>query len=149
MATPQSGLPGHPKPDRPKPARLRPARPRVVVRVSIAFGGVGGIAGMIYWVLARHAPFSTQAGVFENLLAVIMLTALAMLAFTVTLEYVARARLRYLAGRKALETVQSHDQALRTLRALNSSVSGRLTRWWLELPVVPDEDDEDGGNGVD
>jgi hypothetical protein len=132
-------------PDRPKPVR-----PQAVVRRALAALGVGtpGATGAIYLIITRHVPFAGQAGVFEDLVAVIVLIALiavAIIALAVSLDHVARSRLRYRAGKKAVDTAESNAQALKTYRMLHSSLSFRWLRWLLGLPDGLDEDDEDNG----
>jgi hypothetical protein len=139
MAAAKSRLPDHPQ----------PARPRGVVRRALAGVGVGTPgAGTIYLIVTRHVPFTAQAGVFEDLVAVIGLIALiavAIIALAVSLDHVARSRLRYRAGKKAVDTAESNAQALKTYRMLHSSLSFRWLRWLLGLPDGLDEDGEDSG----
>jgi hypothetical protein len=140
MAASQSRLP-----DRPKPVR-----PRGAVRRALAGFGVGtpGATGAIYLIVTRHVPFTGQAGVFEDLVAVIVLIALiavAIIALAVSLDHVAMSRLRYQAGKKAVDTAESNAQALKTYRMLHSSLSFRWLRWLLGPPDGLDEDDEESG----
>jgi hypothetical protein len=140
MAAAKSRLPDQPK----------PVRPQAVVRRALAAAGVGtpGATGTIYLVVTRHVPFTGQAGVFEDLVAVIVLIALiavAIIALAVSLDHVARSRLRYRAGKKAVDTAESNAQALKTYRMLHSSLSFRWLRWVLGLPDDLDGDDEDNG----
>jgi hypothetical protein len=137
MAASQSRLP-----DRPKPVR-----PRGAVRRALAGFGVGtpGVSGAIYLIVTRHVPFTGQAGVFEDLVAVIALIAVAIIALAVSLDHVATSRLRYQAGKKAVDTAESNAQALKTYRMLHSSLSFRWLRWLLGPPDGLDEDDEESG----
>lgn len=137
----RSRLPDHPQ----------PARPRGVARRALAGIGVGtpGATGAIYLIVTRHVPFTAQAGVFEDLVAVIVLVALiavAIIALAVSLDHVARSRLRYRAGKKAVDTAESNAQALKTYRMLHSSLSFRWLRWLLGLPDGLDVDDEEGAD---
>lgn len=137
MATPKSGLPD----------RQKPVSPPVVVKLTVAVGSTGGIAAAIYLAFAEHVPFSSRAGVFEDLMAVIVLVAVATITLTVLVDHMARSHLRYQAGKKAVDTAQSNDQALQTYRTLNSSLSWRWLRWLLGLPSGPDEDGKGQGQG--
>lgn len=133
-------------PDHPKPLRQRGAVRRALAGVGI---GTPGATGAIYLIVTRHVPFTAQAGVFEDLVAVIVLIALiavAIIALAVSLDHVARSRLRYQAGKKAVDTAESNAQALKTYRMLHSSLSFRWLRWLLGLPDGLDEDDEDGAD---
>jgi hypothetical protein len=132
-------------PDRPKPVR-----PRGAVRRALAGFGVGtpGATGAIYLIVTRHVPFTGQAGVFEDLVAVIVLIALiavAIIALAVSLDHVAMSRLRYQAGKKAVDTAESNAQALKTYHMLHSSLSFRWLRWLLGPPDGLDEDDGESG----
>jgi hypothetical protein len=132
-------------PDLPQPARSRGVARRVLAGIS---AGTPGATGAIYLIVTRHVPFTAQAGVFEDLVAVVVLVALiavAIIALAVSLDHVARSRLRYRAGKKAVDTAESNAQALKTYRMLHSSLSFRWLRWLLGLPDGLDEDDEDGG----
>ena len=131
--------------------RPKPARPQVVVKVTLGIGiGGGGLAGLLLLLFRGHVPFSPQAGVFEDMMAIILLVAAAMFVLTLVFDHMARSRLIHRAGRKMIDTAQTHGEARQAFYAVNQSVSGRLARWWLGLPAIPvilEGNDEDGGDG--
>jgi hypothetical protein len=134
--------------------RQKSTRPQVVVKVTLV-AGTGGIAGLLLLLFREHAPFSPQAGAFENALAVIVLVAAAMFVLTLVLDHMARSRLIHRAGRKMVDTAQTHDEARQAFHAVNQSTSGRLARWWLGFPAIPvileenDEEDDNSGHKAD
>lgn len=101
----------------------KPVRPPAIVKLTLAIGGTGGVAGAVGLTLTRHVPFSPETGVFEDIVAVIALIALiavALIALTVSLDLVvARTHLRYRAGKSAVDNAESNDQALHTYRMLD------------------------------
>jgi NhaP-type Na+/H+ or K+/H+ antiporter len=126
------------------PDRQKQVRPPAIIKLTLAVGGTGGVAGAVGLALAGHVPFSQQAGVFEDIVAVIALIALlavALIALTVSLDHLATSRLRYRVGKRAVDTAKSHDEALKTYRTLHSSVSRSLR----SLLGHSDGHDEDGG----
>jgi hypothetical protein len=134
------------------PERRKPVRPPAIVRQVLAgaSAGTGGVAGTVYLAFARHVPFSAQAGIFADIVAVIVLIALigvAIIVLTVSLDQAARSRLRYQAGKQAIATAKSNDEALQTYRALHASLSWRWLRWLLGLPDDHDEGEEDEDEG--
>lgn len=142
MAASKSRLPDHQRAGRP---------PGIIKRVLAGAGAGGGsVAGAVYLLFVQHVPFTSQAGIFEDLVAVIVLIALiaaAIIALTVSLDRAARSRLLYRAGLKAVDTVQSNAQALKTYDVLHSSLSLRWLRSLLGLPDGPLEGG-DGGTGA-
>jgi hypothetical protein len=118
----------------------------VVVKVTLAIGSTSGIAALLYLLFAGHVPFSSQAGVFEDAMAVIVLVAVATTVLTLPIDRIARSRLRYQAGRRAVETAESNEQALQTFQALHKSLSWRWRRW-LGLPGDHEDEDEDPRDG--
>lgn len=144
MSAPDSGSPG----------RRRPRRSPVPVNLTVALGS-GGTAALLLFIAQRVLLFP-HAGAFEEVVAGIFVLAVAAVAVAVPIGIIVRYRLLWRAGWRAIDTIESNDQARETYWMLDASTRlrrSRRSRWGLpgatdEVDAVERTAQEEGGGKV-